>query len=58
MLFEVKYTVYNDRDRTSHDPSLWNCAQTVQANSPYQAQAIIEAQFNGCAVVSSVMQVA
>lgn len=57
MLFEVRYTVYQDQNKINWIPELWNCAQTIQAISPYQAQAIIEAQFNGRAVVDSVRQV-
>ena len=56
-LYEVQYTVYKDRDHMNYDPNLWDCRETVQALSANQAQAIVEAKFNGCAVITALIQV-
>lgn len=56
-LFEVKYTVYTDKSHMNFDPNLWDCTELVQAISAYQAQALIEAKFNGMAVVTAIIGV-
>lgn len=56
-LYEVRYTVYTDRDHMNFDPNLWNCAETVQALSSNQATALVESKYNGCAVITAITQV-
>ena len=56
-LYEVKFAVYNDRNHSSYDPNLWNSVQHVQASNSIQAQALVEAQYGGCAQVHSVTEV-
>jgi len=56
-LYEVRFAVYTDRSKTSYDPNLWQCNQTVQASNSIQAQALVESQYAGCAEVHSVSQI-
>lgn len=53
-LFEVCFTVYDDRSQMRGPTNLQDLRTVVQAQTSMQAQAMIEAQYNGCAKVWSV----
>ena len=53
-LYEVRFWVYNNPQHTSYDPNLSNCSVQVQASNSSQAQAMVEAQYGGCASVQAV----
>lgn len=52
--FEVCFTVYEDKTQMRGNSNLQDLRVIVQAWTSDQAQAMVEAQYNGCAKVSSV----
>lgn len=52
--WEVCFSVFLDRDHKVSDSNMMYLTTIVQAFQPDHAQAMIEAQYNGCAKVWSV----
>lgn len=52
--YKVEFSVFRDRDHLKGDSNLDNLVTIVHAFNPIQAQAMVEAQYNGFAKVWSV----
>lgn len=56
-VYEVSFTLYDDRSQSTYNCNNGSCKQAVQAHDSTQAQAMVEAQYNGCAGVYSVQKI-
>ena len=55
--FEVSFSVYHTPEMRTADTNMCYLTTVVECFQPQQAQAMIEAQYRGCAQIHSVRQI-